>query len=318
VLFRSLAGSSLGIKNPNDLYVGMLKSRTVADSLIARFKLQVRLETNTMVETRKALEKRVNISAGKDGIISIEVDDEDPQFAAELANAYVDELYKLTQTLAVTDAAQRRLFFEKQLKQSRDTLATAELAMKRTQEKTGLLQLDAQGQAMISALGEVRAQIAAREVQLSAMRSFATEQNPDYIRTQQELAGLKAQLAKLEKGGDADLLPTGKLPEAGLEYVRSLREMKYAETLFELMAKQYELARIDEAKDASLIQVLDKAVPPDRKSKPKRSLIVILTALAVGFMALLLAFVREALEKSRNDPVQAGRLAELRRLLKWR
>lgn len=309
------AGAALGIKNPNDLYVGMLKSRTVADNLIQQFKLTERFETEKQDDTRKVLETITAISAGKDGIISIEASDEDPKFAADLANAYVSELYKLTQNLAVTEASQRRLFFEKQLKIARNELAGAETAFKQTQEKTGVLELGAQGKAMIEAVGEIRAQIAAKEVQLSAMRTFATEQNPDFVRAQQELAGLRGQLAKLERGGEAGLVPTGKLPEAGLENIRKLRDVKYYETLYELLAKQYELARVDEAKNASIIQVLDTAVPPDRKSKPKRALMVILTALAVGFMAVLWAFIKEAGEKARRDPEQAQRLSHFRKLL---
>jgi tyrosine-protein kinase Etk/Wzc len=312
------AGGSLGIKNPNDLYVGMLKSRTVADNLIGQFKLQALYKKKTMVETYRALDKVSSITAGKDGIISIEVDDENPKRAADMANAYVDELYKLTQNLAVTEASQRRLFFEKQLKKAKDELAGAEVAFKQTQEKTGVLQIDAQGKAMIEAVGAIRAQIAAKEVEMGALRTFATEQNPDYLRAQQELIGLRAQLGKYEKGGESDLLPTGKLPEAGLENIRKLRDVKYYETLYELLAKQYEMSRVDEARDASIIQVLDKAVSPDRKSKPKRAVTVILTAVVIGILAILIAFLRESLGKARQNPEQAMRLANLRDSLGWR
>ena len=312
------AGAALSIKNPNDLFVSMLKSRTVSDNLIERFKLMERYESEMPDDARKALDGVMAISAGKDGIISIAATDEDPVFAAQLANAYVEELYQLTQVLAVTEASQRRLFFEKQLNLAKDQLAKAENAFKQTQQKTGVLALGEQGRAMIEAVGEIRAQISAKEVQLGVMRTFATDQNPDFIRTQQELSGLRIQLAKLERGGEAGLVPTGQLPEVGLENIRKMRDVKYHETLFELLAKQYELARVDEARDASMIQVLDKAVAPDRKSKPKRALIVILTALAVGFMAVLWAFIKEAGEKARRDPEQAERLATFRSYLAWR
>jgi uncharacterized protein involved in exopolysaccharide biosynthesis len=218
----------------------------------------------------------------------------------------------------VTEASQRRLFFEKQLKKAKDELAGAEVAFKQTQERTGVLQIDAQGKAMIEAVGAIRAQIAAKEVEMGAQRTFATEQNPDYLRTQQELIGLRAQLGKYEKGGESDLLATGKLPAAGLENIRKLRDVKYYETLYELLARQYEMSRVDEARDASIIQVLDKAVAPDRKSKPKRALIVILTAFGVGFLAILIAFVRESMGKAKQDPEQASRLANLRASLRWR
>lgn len=297
------AGGIAGLKNPNDLYVGMMQSQTVADNLVSRFKLKEKFATPTTVDTRSQLATISNISSGKDGLISISIDNKDPKFAAELANAYVDELIKLTQTLAVTDAAQQRLFYEKQLQATKDKLAQAEVALKRTQEKTGLLQPDGQVQAIIANVAQLKATIAAKEVELAAMRSFATEQNPDYIRTQQEIQGLKAQLIKLEQGqpeaGDF-MVPTGKVPQTGLEYVRKLRDVKYYETMFELLAKQYELAKINEAKDSSTIQVLDKATPPDRKSKPKQAVIVLAGLFMGFFVGILGAFARDSYRKRRQ------------------
>lgn len=312
-----LAGTSLGIKNPNDLYVGMLTSRTVADSIIAEFELQKLYGKETLVETRKQLLEKSRIMAGKDGLITVEFEDEDPKRAAAIANAYVAQLDKLTQTLAVTEAAQRRLFFERQIQQAKKELSDAEMALRRTQEKTGLIKLDEQGRAIIEAVATLRAQISAKEVELRAMRTFTTDQNPDYIRTQQQLAGLRTELVKLERAkvsGDGDImLPTGKVPEAGLEYLRKYREVKYQETIFELLAKQFEAAKIDEAKDAAILQIVDQAIAPDRKSKPQRALIVMLTTLAAGIASFLWACLREARERAKNNPAYASRLATLRR-----
>jgi tyrosine-protein kinase Etk/Wzc len=317
-----LAGNSLGIKNPNDIYVGMLKSRTVADNLIARFNLEKLYETNTMVQTRQELEERSTITAGKDGLISIEYDDEDPKRAAAIANAYVEELQKLSQSLAVTEAAQRRLFFERQVKQAKDDLAKAELAMKLIQEKTGLIKLDDQGKAIIEAVATLRARIVAKEVELRAMRTFATDNNADIVRGEQELSGLRGELRKLERaqiaGGGDVLLPTGRVPEAGLEYMRGLRNVKYYETVFELLARQFELAKIDEAKDSALIQVVDMATPPDRKSKPKRALIVVVMTLLGALLALLVTFIHETMYRARRDPFQAAKLKELRNYVSLR
>ncbi len=312
------AGGALGIKNPNDTYVAMIKSRRVADNLIDRFKLKERYETKTRAATYTVLDGVTNISAGKDGIITIEVDDKVPKQAAELANAYVDELYKVTQVLAVTEASKRRLFFEKQLDNSRNELSNAEDALRQTQETSGVLDVGAQSKALIEAIGNIRAQVAAKEVQLGAMRTFATEQNSDYVRAQQELTGMRVQLSKLEKVGEPGLMPTGKMPEAGLGILRKIRDVKYYETLFELLGKQYQMARIDEARDASIIQVLDKAVPPELKSRPKRSLIVILATLAAGFLGVILAFLKEANEKAKQDPEQVVRLDRFRKHMAWR
>ena len=313
-----LAGGAAGIKSPNDLHIGMLKSHTLADQMIARFQLQQKFKAKTMEATRATLAGGTVIASGKDGFITIAYSDKDPQFAATIANAYVEELDRLNSTLAVTEASRKRLFFEKQLKGSRANLDAAENALKQTQERTGLIQLEKQGGAMVEAVANLRAQIAAKEVELSGMRAFATPQNPDYRQIQQVIVGLRAQLAKLEaNSGTGDIkVPTGKLPETGLEFMRKTREFKYQETLFELLSKQFEIAKIDEAKDASLIQVVDKALVPEQKSKPKRSLIVILATMMAFFIGILLAFFKEAAERASLDPASAERMSLLRRYLR--
>lgn len=314
------AGGALGIKSPSDTYVGMMKSRTVADHLIESYKLKALYEAKTYESTRKSLADNTVITSGKDGFITIEFSDKDPKRAASIANAYVAELDHLNQTLAVTEAAQRRLFFEKQLMKAKEELANAEVALKQTQEKSGLVQLDAQGLAVIKSVADLRAQIAAKEVQLSGMRAFATSQNPDYRQAQELLAGLRAQLAKVERdtaeGNGSVLLPMKKLPESGLEYVRKMREVKYHETLFELLSKQLEMAKLDEAKQSAIIQVVDRAEPPEMKSKPRRSLIVIIATLMAFFLSVLIAFVREAMANAGQDPEQAKRLGLLRQYLR--
>jgi tyrosine-protein kinase Etk/Wzc len=310
-----VGGSAVGIKNPNDLYVGMLKSRTVADNIIGRFDFQKVYDEDTMVETRKEFARNSAITAGKDGLITIAFDDENPERAAAAANAYVDELDKLTQSIAVTEAAQRRLFFERQLQQAKKDLGDAEVALKLTQEKTGLIMLDSQGRAIIEAVATLRGQIAAKEVELQAMRTFATEKNSEYVRTRQQLAALQSELTKLERaqisGGGDVLLPTGKVPEAGLEYLRKLRDVKYSETVFELLAKQFEIAKLDEVRDAGLVQVLDRAITPDKKSKPHRALIVLFATLVAAVVGVVWAMLREERERTNADPVRAARFAAL-------
>lgn len=315
--------SSLGLKNPNDLYVGMLKSRTIADALIDRFKLRELYEEETLVQTRKVLAENTTLTSSKDGLIFIDVDDTDPRRAADLANGYVRELIKLTQNLAITEASQRRLFFESQLTQAKESLAKAEIELKRTQEHTGMIALDEQGRATIEAAAMLRAQVTAKEVEMAAMRTFATDANPDYRRTQEELIGLRNQLAKMERNtervtGDV-LISTGKIPAAGLEYVRKLRDVKYYETIFELMAKQYEVAKMDEAKDVAIIQVVDEAIPLDRKSKPRRGLIVVLFTIMAGLVGLLGAFGVEAwnrLAETEGGILKRDRFLELIRIRK--
>ncbi len=196
---------------------------------------------------------------------------------------------KLTKTLAVTEAGKRRIFFEREVKIASDDLATAELALKQTQEKTGLILLDSQSRAMIDSITALRARYAAQEVVVQSMRSFATSENPDLVRAEKELAALGDQLARLEGGKGKRMftdVPIENVPTAGLEYIRKLREVKYRETLFELLAKQYEAAKIDEARDALIVQVLDKALPPERKSAPHRSVIVLIATILAVLVAL--------------------------------
>jgi len=272
-------GGALG-KNPSDLYVGMLKSRTVADKLIARFDLKNVYEQKMQSSVRNDLQDNTIIAAGRDGIIRIDVEDKDPKRAAELANAYVDELTKLTQVLAVTEASQRRLFFERQLEQAKDSLTASEVAARLGLQKGGLAQVDAQGRSMIAVTARLRAEISVKEVQLGVMRTFAAEGNPELQRTQEELQSLRRELARVEGSSPIAALGKGEAPgSSGLDNLGRLRDVKYYEFLYELLAKQYELAKIDEAKEATIIQVMDKAIEPDRKSKPKRMLIVALSAL---------------------------------------
>lgn len=316
------AAQSLGVKSQSELYVGMLQSRTVADNLIRRFDLQKLYAAQTMGDARTALAGRTAVRTTREGIISIDVDDKDPKRAADLANAYVVELDNLMGQITVSEAGQRRVYYERQLKLTKEQLAEAEVALRKTQEQTGMIQLQEQGRAIIDAVAQLRAQIAAKEVQLSAMRTFATASNPDYLRVSEELSGLRSELNKLEKGSPGSptnaLIPTGSVPGAGLEFVRKLREVKYHETLFELIAKQYEIARAEESRDGGVVQVVDAAVPPERKSKPRRATIVIMSVLASAFMAVVAAFAMEALERARRNPASSTRMEQLRHYLSWR
>jgi uncharacterized protein involved in exopolysaccharide biosynthesis len=308
--------SALGLKNPNELYVGILKSRTIADRLIDQFGLKVLYGEDNLVDTRRALEDNTTIIAGKDGLIKIEFEDKDPKRAAAVANAYVKELEALTANLAISDASRRRLYFQKQVDDALEALHKAETALKVVQEQTGLIKPDDQAKPIFEAVFTLRAQIAAKEIELAVMSSFATDKNPNYVRAQQELAGMRKQLAGLERDnklGSGDILiPIGKVPAAGMEYVRKYRDVKYQEAVYELLAKQLEIARIDEGKSATIIQVVDKAVEPDRKSKPKRALIVALSTLIAGMLAALIALVRAIFARSMADPAIAAQWKMLR------
>ena len=307
----ALAGQGLGVRNPNDVYVGMLQSDTVANALIDRYSLMSVYGKKLRVDARRQLADRSEISAAKSGVITITVDDHNPQRAADLANGYVEELEKLTKTLNITEAGKRRLFFEREVKMENDNLADAEVALKQTQEKTGLILLDSQSKAMIESVTSLRASIAAQEVKVQAMRSFATAENPDLVLAEQELTTMRAQLDRLERGqGKRSIadVPIENVPTAGLEYVRKLRNVKYHEALFTLLAKQYEAAKIDEARDALIVQQMDKAAPPERKSGPHRLLIALTVTVLAVMVACVGAFWMEAMDQAKEDSQFAARL----------
>jgi uncharacterized protein involved in exopolysaccharide biosynthesis len=275
--------SGLGLRNPADLYIGVLESRTVADSLITKFKLKDVYSVADYTRARKKLARNTRIESGKDSLIHIKVDDHNAARAAKLANAYVDELAGSNSRLTLNEAGQRRLFYEAQLKKEKEELADAELGLRNTQQATGLVAPGGQAEALLRVGAQLHAEILTRETQLAAMKTFAADDNPRLQIVKRELSVLQAQLNELEQGdykaGTLEL-PTGQLPEASLKYLRAVRELKYHETLFEVLARQYEAARLDEAKSGASIQIVDRAVTPERKSWPPRTLLVLAAATA--------------------------------------
>ena len=320
---QSLDLRDLGLKNPSDVFVAMLKSRTVEDALVNRFDLRKVYGVKSYQDARKKLEKRSEIDPEKEGLISIAVTDRDPRRAADIANAWVEELRALNQNLALTEAAQRRAFFEQKLVAERNALSQAELALQQIEQQTGIIQPDAQTRALIGEVAEVRAQIAAKEVQLQSMGSYATPNNPDVKRVETELAKLRAQFASLSRTqatavpSEGNLqVPTGRVAGAGLEYLQAARELKYHESLYDFLSRQLEAARIDEAKNAVVVQVVDKAVEPEKKSSPRRLLIIAVTALLSFLVVALGTLVREGLQRRRQDPAEAARLDQLDKYLR--
>ena len=297
-----LAGAAAGLKNPADQYVTYLKSINVQDALIERFKLLERYDEKYKVDARQELSKNARISSGKDGLITVEVDDKDAKVSAELANAHVEELQRLLGRLAVTEAQQRRLFFEKQLNQTQDKLTQAEQALRSSGVDASALKSDPK--AAVTAVAQLQAQVTAQEVKVASLRGYLTESAPDFKQAMTELGALRAQLNKLENAnsktsGDGD-------------YTTRYREFKYQETLFELFAKQYEIAKVDEAREGAVIQVVDLAQPPERKSKPKKSKIAIIATLGSCFALLLFVVIRQALRNAGQSAESAEKLMRIR------
>jgi tyrosine-protein kinase Etk/Wzc len=313
----SLGALSGGLKSSGDVYVGILKSRTIADELIKRFDLQTVYKTKRISDTATRLKGRSTFVSGKDTLITISVEDHDANRATSLANGYLDALYEQNGRLALTEASQRRLFFEQQLEREKDSLADAEVELKKTEEQTGLISPGGQAQLGIDSIAQVRAEISGREIELGALKQGATDQNPAVVRLQTQIDGLQQQLQKLENGivvrRPGNVLPTtAKVPELALEYVRKEREVKYHEVLFGLIAKQYESARLDEAREAPVLQVVDRAVVPDRKSGPPRTLIMLASCLLAALAGAVWIIGKDFLDKLLQDPARAAKYEALR------
>ena len=290
-----MAAGAAGLKNPNDLYVAMLKSRTIADQLIAQFDLKRVYDLEEQEKARKKLENNTVITSGKDGLITIEVEDKNQLLVARLANAYVTELLQLTRVLAVTEASQRRMFFERQLELSKDKLAAAEVTLKGALDSHGVISVDSESRAIVETVARLRAQASAKEIELNSMRAFVTTNNPRFKLVEEELASLRLELSKLENGRSDDANGSAKSGEKqnGFANIKLLRDLKYHQMLYELLAKQFEAARLDEAKDSSVIQVLDPAIDPEKKFKPLRALIVVISSVFAFLAAIVYVLIAE-------------------------
>jgi uncharacterized protein involved in exopolysaccharide biosynthesis len=302
----NLAGGAAGIRVPADQFVALMQSVTVQDRLIDRFELIKVYEAKLRVDARKELAANTRISLNKrDGLITVEVDDESPLRAAQMANAQVEELRRLTSTLAITEAQQRRAFFEKQLAQVRDRLTNAQQALQASGFGSGALK--AEPKAAAEGYARLKAEITAGEVRLQSLRGALTDTAPEVTQLQSALLVLRGQLVRAEQVGD---------PSGSSDYVGKYREFKYQETLFDLLARQYELARVDEAREGALIQVIDTALPPERKTKPRRALTAIAATAVAALLAILWILFRRSLRRMQDDPRGAAQLGRLRQALR--
>lgn len=313
--FAEAAGGAGGLlKDPNAIYIGLLKSRPVADAIIAEFDLRNVYRAKDMTAARKELKENTEIASEKSTLISISVTDRNKSRAAAMANAYAEQLRILSKTISFTEASRRRLFFQEQVKSQKEELVAAEVAFQQVQLTKGLVQLDSQASVIIGSLARIRGGIAAKEVELQALRSYSTEHNSDVQLAERELSTMQGEAAQLERNGK----PTGDsemglkdVPKAGLEYIRAERELQYQQSFFDTLLRQYEAARLDEAKEAATIQVVEPAIEPDRKSTPKRSAILIASILLGLLLGLMWARILDWMEAEKSDPQNAEALRKL-------
>lgn len=318
------AGGGLSaMKDPGAIYIGILESRTVADDMIRQFGLMDLYHAKKMSAAEKALEGHTKFIPGKDTLISINVDDHDPHRAAAMANAFLQELSKQNDRLALTEAGQRRIFFEKQLEQEKDRLADAEVELTKTEQKTGLIHPLGQAQVQISAIAQTQAEISNREIQLSALSQSSTKENPDVLRLNSELASLRDHLHQLENNDQKSspgnpMVPTARVPELTLEYIRKDRDMKYHEALYTLLLRQFESAKLDESRAAPLVQIVDEAVVPDQKSWPPRTLLTVLFAFLGACAGGGWVLARDVWATKMSDPEAAAKWRAIREAARLR
>jgi tyrosine-protein kinase Etk/Wzc len=301
-----VSDSLLDTNKSSDLWAEILASRTVGDAVVQRFGLTKVYGKKTAEDARECLEKRVVIKKSKAGIVSVTVEDGLPGRAADMANAFVDELDRINKYVAMGSGTRARVFLEGRLEETRAGLSGAEKALNEFQRKNGAVKLDDQSEAVIKAIGSARGELMAKEVELHTTLSYATEDNPKVGMLKAEIAGLRREVGKMEvagRGHDASdvLIPASRFPDLNLQYARLLRDIKIRQALYESLLAQYEQAKIAEAKDSPTVQVLDRAAAPSRKLRPARVQIVALSTLLSLFLAPLLAIVADGYGRKRRD-----------------
>lgn len=302
-----LGGGAMGLLGGGgqyQVYEDILRSRTVAYRIIKQYHLKELYKVKDEEDAQTVLASQTKLVSEKEGLIRVSVQDTDPKRAADIANSYLSELDRMNQELAITSASQQRAYFEREMVKEKDALEDAEVDLKRTQEQAGVLIPQTQALAHLSAIETTRAQIRLRQVELGSLMQGATGQNPRVIQLRSEIDSLEEQLNAMQKGGGGPVAgtPTSKVPEISLEYLRKAREVKFHEALFEMLARQYELAKQDEGKTVSMIQVLDRAIPPEHKSWPPRTLFCILGLLGGALIGAGYTFVEAFFEHVTQNP----------------
>ncbi len=299
-----------------DSFVAILKSRTMAQEIVDRFRLKEHYDVQYMDLAIQRLQGATNISVSREGVISVKVEDTDPKRAADMANAYLTILDRMFAKLGTTEASRQRAFIADRLEKTEKALRHAEESLRRFQENNKAIVVQEQTKAAIEAAAQVKGQIAAAEVQLEVMRAFATENNPQVVQQKRQIEEMKRQLAQMQYGRGLELpperanpgqprqdyqVPFTKVPELGMELLRLTRDLKVQETVYSLLTAQFEQAKINEARDTPMVQVLDKAVPAERKSKPSTRVNMAIAAFVSLSVGVFLAFFLEYLSRMRKQ-----------------
>jgi len=298
----SLTGATGPMKNPADQYVGLMQTARVRSALIERYDLMKVYDVTSRETALEILGGRTQVSIGKkDGLVSVFVDDHDAERAAILANAYIEELSRLTATLALSEAQQRRVFFDRQVQDAKERLTQAQTRLQQTGFNASSMRLELRSAA--DAYAALQAQVTAAEVRLGTLRSQMTEEAPAYKAADAQAQALRRELRRLEQTNGSS---------SNDQYLTHYRDFKYQEALFELLARQFEMAKLDEARDSVMVQVVDHATPPEFKSKPRRGLVAVFATLGSGVLLLMLILIRHAWRTQMRSPTGQVRLARRR------
>ena len=315
-----LSGALPGGGTTRDTFVAILKSRTMAQDLVDRFKLKEYYGSEVSEQAIKGLQTVTDVSVSKDGVISVRVEDKDPRLAAEIANGYVTNLDRILARLGTTDASRQRAFITDRLEKTKKALRQAEEALRRFQEANKAIVVQEQAKSAVEEAARVKGAIVVGEAQLEFLRTYATDSNPQVVAQRRQLEEMKRQLAQMQYGLGMELpsesrnpgqprkefhVPFAKMPEVGMEYIRLVRDVKVQETVHTLLMSQFEQAKINEARDAPTVQVLDKAVPAEQPSKPRTRMNMALAGALSVFVGIFLAFFLEYVERMRKQEAGA-------------
>jgi tyrosine-protein kinase Etk/Wzc len=292
----SAASEELGLTSPSKLHIALLTSRPVEDALIQQFQLMNVYHSKDINAARKTLAGNTQIVSEKSSIIALSATANNKKLAADLANAYIEQYKVFYKSLAASEASQRKIFYEEQIKQAKGELDTTESDLRKLQDKKGLIQPDTQAKALVDGIASLNAQIAAKQVELRAQQSYSTSRNPSVQLTENQIASLKAEVSKLEErkvNSSAGTINLRDLADEGSEYLRIENALKYRQTLYDLLIQQYDVARLDEAKEAITIQIVESALPPQTRSAPHRTRIVLIFALFGFLIACCYLYIRK-------------------------
>ena len=316
---QSIPGLLMPSMTPQrDIFVSILKSRSMAQDVVERFNLQQRYEAKFLGDAIRRLQQTTAVTLSRDGVISVKVEETDPQLAADLANFYVSNLDQMLTRFATTEAGKQRVFIAQRLAETERELRRAEEALRRFQETNRAIALQEQARGAVETAAQLKGEIMASEVQLEVMRKFATDANSDVVKLKRRIEEMKRQLAQMQYGKGWILpaedhnpgeprneiyVPVVQVPELGVELARLTRDVKVQETIYTLLTQQLEQAKISEARNMPTVQMLDRAVPADRKSKPKIKLNMVIAGITSLFAGIFLAFFLEYLAGSQQSPL---------------